>query len=252
MIRHGLMDEVPDACMGMHTWTQPVGQLEIGYKNVTAYSDGCKITIHGKSTHSSKPETGVDAIQIAAAVVTALYQIPAKNISPFGRSTLNVGKISGGQAPNIVADQAELIVMMRNDTKEARDVMFQSIERITSGIASALGGHADFDFIEGYCSVYNDEILTDFVIKTIQTNRELIYEGFDTVPETYLHTGDKFSMGAEDFGFFSEKAPSCFIRVATGDFAPAHNELFQVDESYIKLMTRIMCLAAVNYLESDF
>lgn len=251
MIRKGLMEELPDACFGMHVLTKPEGRIEIGYKSVTAHSDGCVITIHGKATHSSKPETGVDAIQIAAAVVTALYQIPAKNISPFRRSTLNVGTISGGRVGNIVPDQAQLVVMMRNDSQESRDRMLQSIERIVSGIAEAMGGRAEIHFTEGYCSVYNDEALTDFVVKTIQDNRELLYEGFGGVPEDYLRTGDLFSMEVEDFGFYSQKVPSCFIRVTTGALAPAHNERFQVNDDYIKLMTRVMCLAAVHYLNAE-
>lgn len=249
MIKKGLFDEIPDACLAMHTDVRPQGVISIGKGSVTAFSDGCEIIIHGKSTHSSKPETGIDAVQIAAAVVTALYQITAKNLSPMAASTLNVGMISGGMAGNIVADRVRLQVMMRNATKEARSAMFESIERLAKGIAQTMGGSADVNFREGYAAVYNDEVLSDFVYDVIKENAEGLYAGIGEIPENFLRTGNLLQLGAEDFGFYAQKAPSCFIRMATGAFASAHNECFRVDETYIKLMTRVMCLAAVEYLK---
>ncbi len=249
MIKNGLFDEIPDACIAMHTDVNPQGVITIGKGSVTAFSDGCEIVIHGRSTHSSKPETGVDAVQIAAAVITALYQITAKNVSPLASSTLNVGMISGGLGRNIVADKVTMQVMTRNDTKESRRAMFDSIERIASGIASAMGGTAEITFREGYSSVYNDEALSDFVADVIQENAKQLYEGIGEIPKDFLRTGNRFQLGAEDFGFYAQKAPSCFIRVATGAYAPAHNEKFQIDEAYIKLFTRIMSLLAIRYLQ---
>lgn len=57
-------------------------------------------------------------------------------------------------------------------------------------------------------------------------------------------------LGAEDFGFFAQEAPSCMIFVGTGGDAPMHNPNFQVDEQYIKLCTRAMALTAAEYLSS--
>ena len=96
--------------------------------------------IHGKAAHSSTPEEGVDAIGIAAAIVTALNSVAARNISPMENSTLNVGKIAGGSAPNIIASECELSIMMRNITPEAREVMMEKINSISKGIAGAMGG----------------------------------------------------------------------------------------------------------------
>lgn len=249
MIKNGLFDEAPDACMAMHNDTRIQGTITVGTGSISAFSDGCEIIIHGKSTHSSKPETGVDAVQIAAAVVTALYQITAKNVSPMEPSTLNVGTISGGLAGNIVADEVKILVMMRNATREARSAMFESVERIAKGMAQTMGGTADVNFREGYAAVYNDEKLSEFVEDLIRENAGALYEGIGEIPENFLRTGNQMQLGAEDFGFYAQKAPSCFIRVASGDFAPAHNECFQVDENWIRLFTRVMCLAAVEYLQ---
>ena len=249
MIKHGLFDEMPDACMAMHVDVSAPGTVTIGKGSISAFSDGCEIVIHGKTTHSSKPETGVDAVQIAAAVITALYQITAKNVSPKEASTLNVGRISGGLAGNIVADEVRLQVMMRNATKEARSAMFESVERISKGIAQAMGGTADTYFREGYASVYNDEALSDFVAGVVKEHANQLFAGYEETPNGFLRTGNLLTLGAEDFGFYAQKAPSCFMRMGTGIYASTHNEKFRVDEAYIKFMTRVMSLAAVEYLK---
>ena len=36
--------------------------------------------------------------------------------------------------------------------------------------------------------------------------------------------------------------------IGTGDYAPAHNQNFQVDEAYIKFCTRVMALSALEYM----
>lgn len=247
MIKNGLFDEIPDACMGMHVDVKPQGVISIGRKSVSAFSDAYEIVIRGKSAHSKNPAIGIDAVQIAAAVITALYQIVGKNIDPMEHSTLNVGLISGGLASNIVPDRAEFRVMTRNATKEARAAMFESIERLTKGITEAMGGTAEFNFHEGYAAVYNDDKLSGWVADLIRENAEELYDGIGEIPENYLRDGELLQLGAEDFGFYAQKAPSCFIKMAVGEYASAHNEHFMVDEHWIQLMTRVMCMAAVAF-----
>lgn len=55
-------------------------------------------------------------------------------------------------------------------------------------------------------------------------------------------------MAAEDFGFYSLKVPSVYLRIGTGDIAPPHNQHFDVDEDYIKYMTRIMSILAISII----
>lgn len=251
MIKQGLMEELPDACFALHTVPTDPGVFTIASGPLTAYSDGFRINIHGTAAHSSTPEKGVDAINIAAAIVMALNTIVTRNIDPLERSTLNVGYISGGTAPNIIADSAELNGMMRNATPQAREVMFKRIEEIAKGTAAMMGGTADVHFRIGYSSVYNNEKLADFTSKLYIEHETDLFEGIMSdghAPENWMLTGNRFMMGAEDFGFYSQKAPSCMIWVGTGGHVSQHNPNFIVEEPYIKLCTRAMSLFAVKYL----
>lgn len=251
MIEQGLMQEMPDACFALHVLPIERGQFVIGSGNLTAYSDGCRLVVHGKATHSSAPQNGVDAINIAAAIIVNLNSILAKNLNPMELSTLNIGIISGGMAPNIVPDLVEMSCMMRNVSATAREIMQQRIQEIATGIATAMGGSCDVEFNAGYPSVVNDHQLTQFVVDTLSNNADGLYSGIacGKPPEQFMRTGNQVALIAEDFGFYSQKVPACFVQVGTGYYADAHNQKFAVDEEYIKLCTRSLALMAMKYLD---
>lgn len=252
MIKAGLMDEVPDACFALHVDTNTPGEIVAGSGYITAYTDSYGITVNGLAAHSSAPQEGVDAINIAASVVTALNGIVSKNISPMANSTLNIGVIRGGYAENIVADKVEMSCMFRNLTPEARASMLERIEGICNGISIAMGGSCELDFNEGYPSVLNDPNFTKFVCNTIETHSEKLYEGIvDGVPEDYLITDALPLLVGEDFGMYSQLAPACLIWVSTGGHVSKHNPGFVVDEKYIKLCTRTMAMVAVDFINSQ-
>ena len=249
MIKAGLMDELPDACFALHVQEGIPGRILVGKGYLTAYSDGYNLTIHGKAAHSSKPEDGVDAIYIAAAIVTALHGIISRDLDPMERSTLNIGQIRGGLAPNIIADEVQLGCMMRNLTKEARETMRTRIEKLATGIAESMGGSCECAFRAGYPAVYNDDVFTKFVENVLEKNGNMIYDGLkDGKPEEFLITGDHPLLGAEDFGFYAQKVPSCLVWIGTGGDSPKHSSKFCVDEDYIKLCTRTMATVALEYL----
>ena len=69
------------------------------------------MTVTGKQAHAAMPETGVDALEAATAVLTALYAYRAElaktrsGIPGIVSPTLNVGLIRGGINTNVVPDQ---------------------------------------------------------------------------------------------------------------------------------------------------
>jgi len=68
-----------------------------------------KLKIIGKSAHGSTPHEGINAIEGALKIIPQLYDcLEEKSNVILGKSTLNIGKISGGTAINVVPDQAIL------------------------------------------------------------------------------------------------------------------------------------------------
>jgi acetylornithine deacetylase len=71
----------------------------------------------GRMAHSAYPELGESAIEKLLDALEAIRRIPLPADPVLGSSTLNIGTISGGRAPNVVPDsaQAELLVRLVGD-----------------------------------------------------------------------------------------------------------------------------------------
>jgi len=106
-------------------------RLALGSKGALRY----EITTHGKLAHSAYPEFGHSAIHTLLDVLQDIRQIPLPEDALLGRSTLNIGTIEGGRAPNVVADHAEAEIMFRTvgDPERTRE----AVSAWTAGRAEA-------------------------------------------------------------------------------------------------------------------
>ncbi len=105
-------------------------RLALGSKGALRY----EITTHGKLAHSAYPELGHSAIHALLEVLQDIRQIPLPHDELLGRSTLNIGTIDGGRAPNVVADLAEAEIMFRTVGDPAK---------IREAVSSAVAGRAE-------------------------------------------------------------------------------------------------------------
>jgi acetylornithine deacetylase len=72
-----------------------------------------EVTARGKLAHSAYPELGHSAIHALLDVLQDIRRIPLPYDETLGPCTLNVGTMSGGRAPNVVADEARAEIMFR-------------------------------------------------------------------------------------------------------------------------------------------
>jgi acetylornithine deacetylase len=105
-------------------------QLALGCKGALRY----EITARGKLAHSAYPQLGQSAIHTLLDVLADIRQILLPTEATLGPSTLNVGTISGGRAPNVVADEARAEVMFRTVGDPAA---------LREGVAAAVSGRAE-------------------------------------------------------------------------------------------------------------
>jgi acetylornithine deacetylase len=84
-------------------------RLALGSKGALRY----ELVARGKLAHSAYPELGHSAIHTLLDVLEEIRAIPLPEDELLGRATLNVGTISGGRAPNVVADEARAEIMFR-------------------------------------------------------------------------------------------------------------------------------------------
>jgi len=84
-------------------------RLALGSKGALRY----EVVASGKMAHSAYPELGESAIHKLIAALADMQRIPLPVDSLLGPSTLNIGTLAGGRAPNIIADEARADIMIR-------------------------------------------------------------------------------------------------------------------------------------------
>ena len=211
---------------------------------MSAASDRFFISVIGKSSHASKPETGIDAVAIGAQVISALQNIVSRSVSPLDSAVITIGKVTAGNRYNVIADRFDMEGTCRNQNPAVRDAMPQRMEQIVKGIAEGMGAQYEFTYIKGYSPVINAherfELVRDTAAELIGKENVIISE----------HA----TLGGEDFAFYAEKVPSAFYHLGCqkeGEpFWPLHNEHFVPDEDALKIGARIMVTAALNFLNT--
>jgi acetylornithine deacetylase len=105
-------------------------QLALGSKGVLRF----EVTARGKLAHSAYPHLGHSAIHTLLDVLQDIREIPLPVDAVLGPSTLNIGTISGGRAPNVVADEARAEIMFRTVGDPAT---------LRTDVAAAVDGRAE-------------------------------------------------------------------------------------------------------------
>jgi acetylornithine deacetylase len=90
-------------------------RVALGSKGILRY----EIAASGKMAHSAYPELGESAIEKLLDALEAIRRIPLPKDPVLGKTTLNIGTISGGRAPNIIPDAAiaEIAIRLVGDSR---------------------------------------------------------------------------------------------------------------------------------------
>jgi len=103
-------------------------------------SKGClrvELYAHGKMAHSAYPELGESAVDKLLGALHDIQALKLPVIEGIGDTTMNVGLISGGRAPNVIADEAEAHLLIR---------LVDSGEETIAAIRKAAAGRCEIDF----------------------------------------------------------------------------------------------------------
>ena len=118
------------------------------YQVVTAHN-GClqmEVTVHGKMAHAAIPETGVDALQGAVAILNALYRQNTlykqvtSGVPGIGHPYLNVGRIDGGTHTNVVPGKVVMKLDRRMIPEEDPVQVEAAVRRVIEEAAAACPG----------------------------------------------------------------------------------------------------------------
>lgn len=251
MIENGILENPHvDAAMGIHI---EVGKEDTtlchttyGKGSYTFSGDFVRIKIRGNEAHGSRPESGVDAINIAAHTVIALQEIIAREISCKDNAVVLVGKISGGTSCNTESGDAELEVSVRATTEEQREFLKNRVKEIAECTAATFRGKADVEFVYGIPPLVTDADLSTELAKYFG---EIVGEE-NMVPLTEVRCG------TEDFTAVASKVPSAYYNIGAGSIGEGyihgqHHPAMVINEDVLPYGAAAYANCAYEYLKNN-
>lgn len=242
MIKDGVLKSPsPQGIIGLHVHPGlDCGKLSFRSGKVMASADEIFITIKGEGGHAAAPQMTVDTILVASQLVVDLQQIISRNKNPFSPSVLSICAFNGGHTTNVIPSEVRLKGTFRAMDETWRYQAHELIRKHIEGIKTATGAGVDLLIDVGYPSVDNNEALTKNAWDLAKQ-----FAGEVNVSETELR------MGAEDFGYYTQKVPGCFFRLGVRDQARnivhnVHTPKFNVDENAIEIGMGMMAWLGAN------
>lgn len=213
-----------DVALGLHISADiPLGTINVAPGPFFAAPTAFRITIQGRGGHAAAPHQSVDAVVVAAYVVTALQTVVSRSLPPSETAVLTVGKIAGGYRGNVIAESATMTGTIRSYTDAVRESMLRRTEDIVAGVCASFGATYTFDHQTSCPPLVNNPEIAAFVRETA---------------EAYFGEGNILAaptMGAEDMGVFLEKRRGCYFWLGArnerrGIAGRHHDPAFIVDE----------------------
>ena len=248
MVKQGVLENPKvDAIFGLHINSQTeVGKIKYRPGGTMAAVDWLSIKVKGKQTHGAYPWSGVDPIVTASQIVMGLQTIVSRNLDlTTAPAVVTIGAINGGIRQNIIPEEVNMIGTIRTLDEDMHQKVHRRIKEVATNIAESAGATADVDINVLYPITYNDPILTEQMVGTLED-----VAGKENVVLTPAVTG------AEDFSFFQQKVPGLFIFLggmpkgkSPLEAAPHHTPDFYIDEGGFTLGVRTMSRLTVDYME---
>ena len=221
MVNEGIMDRFSIAQVySIHQQpNMPLGWLLTTPGPFMAAVDTATVTVTGKGGHVAYPDSCIDPIMPAVAMVAAIQTILPRDVHPLSEAVVAVTMFHAGTASNIVPDTASFSASIRTFEPELRKTLKQRIQDIVEGHARAYGVTARLDYDWGYPATVNHPAETAFAVAAAR----------DVVGE---HVDDNCprNMGSEDFSYLLEARPGAYLYLGTGSGPSLHSALMDFND----------------------
>ena len=203
------------------------GFLAIAEGAVNASTDSFRIAVRGRGGHGARPHEALDAVVVGSLMVMAIQTIVSREVDPAHPSVVSVGRFDAGTAHNVIAGEATLEGTIRSQHPDVRDHLKRSIRRIAESVGALHGAAVTVELEEGSPPVINPADMA-----ALAKEAAVAVVGAEGVGP--LHTTN---MGGEDFGYFAELIPACYVRYGSRvegfEGEPAHSGRFMVHEDVL-------------------
>lgn len=250
MIEAGVLTK-PDVETAMAQHVFPSMETgKVGFKSgmYMASTDELYITVNGKGGHAAMPQEYINPLLIASEIILAInkkFMEPGSLKGTAGDKIPTVvafGKIEGQGATNVIPDKVEIAGTFRTMNEVWRKDVHTQLKEIVKTISDNYHIASSIKIENGYPFLVNDEFLTKNCMNWAKE-----YLGAENVEELPLR------MTAEDFAFISQKIPSCFYRLGTGNKSKGitsgvHTATFDIDENSLLIGSGLMTYLTLKQL----
>lgn len=200
----------------------PLGVLALRDGAMMASCAHFKVTIRGKSGHSSRPHQAIDPVVAAAAVVVELQSVVSRRIDPQQAAVLSVCRIAGGELANVIPDEVVLEGTARALDMNVAAALEAGFREVIESVCRAHRTSCEIDYRLSYPVTFNAPEPTALARRVI---RETVGEG------RFIELAES-SMGAEDFSWYLRRYPGVYVKLGTGEDCPAlHNSKFDFPDA---------------------
>lgn len=238
-VEKGLVDDL-EYLFGTHV--RPLVELADGYHAPALYHGAAKLitgTIIGAEAHGARPEQGVNAIEVAAALVDAMKRIW---ISPTECASIKMTQLqAGGVSTNIIPGSATFSIDARAQTNDTMAKLTLGLEKAIEAVSTLYGAT-----ITTSIGAHIAAAQVDNEAKAIM--REAIVE---TVGEAYC-APDVVTPGGEDFHFYAFKRPqlkTTMLGLGCGVAPGLHHPLMTFNTEQLAVGVRIITAALKGALK---
>jgi amidohydrolase len=229
IIQSGALEGVR-AIFGGHVMRQfKVGEIMVAPGVITAQSDRFTIRVRGRGGHGARPHEAVDAVVVAGLLIMAVQTLVSREINPVHPSVVTIGQVDAGTAPNVIAEHAVLNGTIRTTEWAVRKHIIEGLNRIAKATGVLHNAVVDVEVAEGYPPVVNTAREADIAKQA----------ALNVVGQQGLVPIDHPSMGAEDFAYYLERIPGCYVRFGARregwENIPLHSPAFDFDEEALKV-----------------
>jgi hippurate hydrolase len=178
-------------------------------------------------------------------LITSIQTLVSRETDPVHPAVVTVGRVAAGTAPNVIAEKAVLEGTIRTTLPQVREHLHRGIERLGRAAADLFRAKVDVQIRGGYPPVVNAE-----------KEAEIALEALHLIgPEARVVVQDYPSMGAEDFGFYLQQMPGCYVRFGARMqeeiYIPLHSPRFDIDENVLGIgvafLERVARVAVARY-----
>lgn len=215
--------------LGLHISADiPIGAINVAPGPFFAAPTAFRISIEGRGGHAAAPHQSIDAVVVAAHVITALQTVVSRSVAPSESAVLTVGKVAGGFRGNVIAESATMTGTIRSYTDAVRHAMLRRTEEIVAGVCAAFDARYTFEHSTSCPPLVNDPAVTELV-----REEAAAYFG----PQAILSAP---TMGAEDMGVFLQARPGCYFWLGArnegkGIAGRHHDPAFVIDEDALAI-----------------